>query len=64
MSEVRFIPRETIHKIKMQVVQGVVNCERGEKYSQCIKTDHLYILVITYCFSFKCFTVENAMLVS
>ena len=33
MSEVGFIPRETIHKIKMELVGEVVNHKTDKKYS-------------------------------
>lgn len=64
MSEVGFIPRERIHKIKMELGEGVVNCRRGKKYNQYIRTNHFYILVITHYFSFNFFPLENEMVVS
>lgn len=63
MSEVGFIPRETIHKIKMELVGEVVNHKKDKKYSQCVEKDHFYILVLTYCFSFNFFPLENAVVV-
>lgn len=52
MSEVGFIPRETIHKIKMELVREVVNHKKDKKYSQYVEIDHFDILVLTYYFSF------------
>lgn len=55
MSEVGFIPRETIHKIKMELVGEVVNHKKDKKYSQYVEIDHFDILVLTYYFSFLSF---------
>lgn len=63
MSEVGFIPRETIHKIKMELVGEVVNHKTDKKYSQCIEIDHFYILVLTDYFSSNFFPLENAVVV-
>lgn len=65
MSEVGFIPGETVHKIKMELVEEVTtsSSKKCKKYSQCIKTDHFYILVLTYYFTFNFFPLENAMVV-
>lgn len=63
MSEVGFIPRETIHKIKMELVQGVVNCRRGKKYSPCYQDRPVLYSGRNY-FSFNFFSLENAMAVS
>lgn len=65
MSEVGFIPGETVHKIKMELVEEVTtsSSKKCKKYSPCIKTDHFYILVLTYYLTFNFFPLENAMVV-